>query len=200
MLQKLREEIGFYAEAIVMALPGYSGNRIRSGYLRRRFRATRGRLFVDRGCTIYGHEGITVGTEFRCGRGCLLAAHGGGSLEIGNAVALNTNVHLNASGGIRIFIGNDVIMGPNVVLRSADHGMERVDVPMRLQLHVPREIVVEDDVWISANVVIVGGVRIGKGAVIGAGAVVTRDIPEYAIAVGVPAVPIASRAPQPVRA
>ncbi len=43
------------------------------------------------------------------------------------------------------------------------------------------------DVWIGENVLILDGVRIGTGAVIGAGAVVTGDIPEYAIAVGVPA-------------
>jgi len=43
------------------------------------------------------------------------------------------------------------------------------------------------DVWIGANAIVLRGVKIDPGAVIGAGAVVTRDIPEYAIAVGVPA-------------
>ena len=43
------------------------------------------------------------------------------------------------------------------------------------------------DVWIGSRAIILGGVRIGHGAVIGAGAIVTRDIPAYAIAVGVPA-------------
>lgn len=44
-----------------------------------------------------------------------------------------------------------------------------------------------NDVWIGQNAVIMAGVNIGDGAVIGAGAVVTKDIPDYAIAVGVPA-------------
>ena len=44
-----------------------------------------------------------------------------------------------------------------------------------------------DDVWIGTNSVVLPGVTIGKGAVIGAGTVVTKDIPEYAIAVGNPA-------------
>lgn len=43
------------------------------------------------------------------------------------------------------------------------------------------------DVWIGKNVTIINGVHIGNGAVIGANAVVTKDIPDYAIAVGVPA-------------
>lgn len=44
-----------------------------------------------------------------------------------------------------------------------------------------------NDVWVGQNAVIMAGVNIGDGAVIGAGAVVTKDIPDYAIAVGVPA-------------
>lgn len=51
------------------------------------------------------------------------------------------------------------------------------------------------DVWIGHNATIMPGVSIGDGAVIGAGAIVTRDIPAYAIAVGVPARPIRSRFP-----
>mgnify|MGYP000928569106 CR=1 FL=1 len=48
-------------------------------------------------------------------------------------------------------------------------------------------IVIEDDVWIGESAIIMSGVHIGRGAVIGAGAVVTKDIPPYAVAVGVPA-------------
>lgn len=49
------------------------------------------------------------------------------------------------------------------------------------------EVTIGNDVWVGAHAVIMPGVRIGNGAVIGAGAVVTKDIPDYAIAVGVPA-------------
>ncbi len=55
------------------------------------------------------------------------------------------------------------------------------------------DVVVDHDVWIGANAIILRGVHIGTGAVIGAGAVVTKDIPPYAIAVGVPAVIIRYR-------
>ena len=50
-----------------------------------------------------------------------------------------------------------------------------------------RKTVIGSDVFIGANVTVLDGVHIGDGAVIGAGAVVTKDIPPYAIAVGVPA-------------
>ena len=48
------------------------------------------------------------------------------------------------------------------------------------------DISIGNDVWIGANVVVLDGVSIGDGAIIGAGAVVTRDIPPFSIAVGVP--------------
>lgn len=50
-----------------------------------------------------------------------------------------------------------------------------------------QETVIGHDCWIGANACILGGVKIGNGVVIGAGAVVTKNMPDYAIAVGVPA-------------
>ena len=49
------------------------------------------------------------------------------------------------------------------------------------------KVIIGNDVWIGAGVIINNGITIGDGAVIGAGAVVTKDIPPYSIAVGVPA-------------
>ena len=50
-----------------------------------------------------------------------------------------------------------------------------------------KDIIIEQDVWIGANVTILKGVRIGRGAVVAAGSVVVRHIPPYAIAGGIPA-------------
>lgn len=54
-------------------------------------------------------------------------------------------------------------------------------------------IVIEDDIWIGANVVVMSGVTIGRGSIIGAGSIVTKDIPRYSIAGGNPATVIKSR-------
>jgi len=52
---------------------------------------------------------------------------------------------------------------------------------------VYKRVIIKNDVWIGANSVIMPGITIGNGAIIGAGAVVTKDVPNYAIVVGVPA-------------
>jgi len=59
--------------------------------------------------------------------------------------------------------------------------------PIRDQGHRPGEIIVEDDVWLGANVTVIGSVRVGQGAVVAAGAVVTKDVEPYSIVGGVPA-------------
>ena len=59
-----------------------------------------------------------------------------------------------------------------------------------------RPVTIGNDVWIGLNAVIMDGVTIGDGAVIGACAVVTKDVPPYAIAVGIPAKVIKYRFPE----
>lgn len=61
-----------------------------------------------------------------------------------------------------------------------------------------KKVIVGNDVWIGARVMVVGGVTIGNGAVIAAGAVVTKDVPAYAVVGGVPAKIIKYRFPEPV--
>ena len=50
-----------------------------------------------------------------------------------------------------------------------------------------RDVIIEKDVWIGANVTILAGVHVGRGATIAAGAVVNKDVPPYSIVGGVPA-------------
>jgi len=114
-------------------------------------------------------------------------AHNNGLLKIGDRVNINHNVMLGASDNGEIIIGNDVLVGPNVVIRASNHVSSQKDIPINQQGHAAGRIVIEDDVWIGANSVILPNITIGKGAVIGAGSVVTKDVPFYSLAGGVPA-------------
>lgn len=101
-------------------------------------------------------------------------------------MAFNQNVLIDACSGF-IKLGNNVIIGPNSVLRAANHIFTDLDKPIRYQGHSGGKIIIEDDCWLGANVIVLKDVTVGKGSVIGAGAIVTKDIPPLSIAVGVPA-------------
>jgi galactoside O-acetyltransferase len=103
------------------------------------------------------------------------------------------NAHINASDGGEIRIGRDCLIGPNVVMRTTNHRYERTDIPMYMQGHDAGSIVIEDNVWIGANVILLPNITIGSGAIVGAGSVVTKSVPTMTIAAGVPARIIKSR-------
>ena len=87
---------------------------------------------------------------------------------------------------------------PDVVMRAADKSMQP-GLPMNRQPSIGLSIVIGNDVWIGANVTVVG-VCIGDGAVVAAGAVVTQDVPPWTVVGGVPPDPMKSREPHPTGA
>ncbi len=82
--------------------------------------------------------------------------------------------------------------------RRIQYGFDIVDDVEFFEWRKKHRCVLGHDVWIGHGVTVMAGVKIGTGAVIGAGAVVTKDIPPYAIAVGVPARVIKYRFPSDV--
>lgn len=91
-------------------------------------------------------------------------------------------------------IGRDVMMGEELRAISQNHKFDDITTPMRKQgWHEDQPIIVEDDVWIGARVIILPGIRIEKGSIIGAGTVVNKDIAQYSIAAGNPSKIIGKR-------
>ncbi len=85
-------------------------------------------------------------------------------------------------------VGKDVMMGPRCILLASSHDSDSVDQAMNSQgFKADQPIVVEDDVWLGAGVVVLPGRRIGRGSIIGAGSVVAHDVPPYSVAAGNPA-------------
>lgn len=127
---------------------------------------------------------IRLGEQVTLGP-CTIIESRGGKVQIGNRTGIGPFCVLYGHGGLEI--GADCLIASHVVCIPENHRFARTDVPMREQGGKRQGIRIGDDVWLATGVVVLDGVSIGKGAVIGAGAVVTRDIPPYAIAYGVPA-------------
>lgn len=84
-------------------------------------------------------------------------------------------------------IGKDVMMGPDVIYFKNNHRFDRMDIPIREQGNTEvKKLVIKDNVWIGARVILLSGITIGSGAVIGAGSVVTQDVPADSIVAGNP--------------
>lgn len=197
MISALLQEPGAWLDAGVSHLPGNIGVVARRFWLRRRLAACGDAAVIGAGTLVIAPAHIRIGHHFSCWRHCTIAAPHLGNVVIGDHVSLNANVYINAGCDGRISIGSHVLIGPNVVLRSSDHQTAEASRLIRSQGHVPGTIVIEDDVWLAANVTVVGGVTIGRGAVVGANAVVTRDVAPFTIVGGVPAKPIGHRGGAP---
>lgn len=114
----------------------------------------------------------------------------GPQVSLGNYSGLGSRCELYGE----VTIGEYVMIGPETVVYTTGHRFDRLDVPIGKQGSIGiKPVVIGNDVWIGRRVIIMPGVTIGDGCVIGAGAVVTKDVPPYSVAGGVPARIIRSR-------
>lgn len=130
-----------------------------------------------------------------CGK--LILAKCGSKVNIEKGAIFSSKVELGNYSGIGIrasiggtcIIGDDVMMGPNCTIYTRNHETSDISRPMRGQgFEEERPVFIGNDVWIGGNVTILPGVKIGNHCIIGACSVVTKDIPDWAVAAGNPAV------------
>ena len=86
-----------------------------------------------------------------------------------------------------VTIGNNIRLAQNITLSGLNHNYQDVSIPIHVQGVSTSPILIEDDTWIGANVVVLAGVKVGKHSIVAAGSVVTKNIPEYSVAAGNPA-------------
>jgi acetyltransferase-like isoleucine patch superfamily enzyme len=137
-----------------------------------------------------GKSFIDIGANSYLCSSCVIKAFNGW-IKMGHDCTVNEFAVLHGDGGLEI--GNDVRIAAQVRIIAMNHIYDDPEVPIRLQGIRANGIKIEDDVWLGIGTTVLDGVTIGKGSVIGAGAVVTKDIPPYSIAVGVPAKVIKKR-------
>lgn len=107
---------------------------------------------------------------------CVIRVRDNANLSIGNFVFFNDRCLLTVRNNVSI--GNNILFGPNVMIFDHDHDFRGNDFQNSF---VTAPIVIEDNVWVGANVTILKGSIIRKGAVIGANSVVTGEVPEDSV-------------------
>lgn len=133
-------------------------------------------------------------------RGQLLIFSYAGKIQIGNNVFIGEGTKIWSGSEVGIKIGNDVLISHNVFIGDTNsHEIDYLQrassfIEMTTQGHPKinpgvetKPVVIEDNVWLSFNVIVMKGVTIGKGSIIGSGSIITKDIPPFSLVVGNPA-------------
>jgi len=107
----------------------------------------------------------------------------GATLEIGDQVYINYGCSIGATQLVRI--GSRCNIGTYCIMMDNDY--HSLEPERRNEMPPSAPIILEENVWLGARVIVLRGVRIGANSVIGAGSVVSKDIPPRSVAVGVPA-------------
>ena len=142
-------------------------------------------------------DGIQLGNRVSIGKYAIIRPSNiyGGAIGQGLQMGNNSNIgpynYIGCSG--KITIGDNVMLAPRVSIYAENHVFDNPNITIKAQGVTKSAVVIEDDCWIAANVVILAGVTIGKGSVIAAGSVVNEDVPAFSVVAGVPARVIKSR-------
>lgn len=136
--------------------------------------------------------GVNLGKKVAVHRDCIFETGFGGSITIGEQTSIQNRGQFSGYLG-DIQIGNHVQIAPNCSFYPYNHGVNQNELISRQPLKSKGPIRIGDDVWIGVGATILENVRIGTGAIIGANAVVTKDVPDFCVAVGNPAVVLGNR-------
>src|SRR3954469_23058461 len=137
------------------------------------------------------NRGIRIGRGVFVGRNTILSCKDG-DIELADGANLGFNCEVFSASRVRI--GRSVLMAAYCYVIAGDHDFSDPSVAVLAQTRTSAGVSVGDGVWMGAGAKILDGVTVGEHAVIGAGAVVRENVPPSAIAVGIPARVVATRA------
>ncbi|BAU65939.1 hypothetical protein STA3757_33380 [Stanieria sp. NIES-3757] len=124
-------------------------------------------------------------------RGVHLSVFDSGQIIIDEGTYIGPYSCLSAYGKLKI--GKNCLIASHSSIYAHNHNFTEHDKLIAEQGFNFKGVTIEDDCWLGSGVRVLDGVTIGQGSVIGAGAVVTKNIPPYSIAVGVPATVVSTR-------
>ncbi|MGM3304988.1 DapH/DapD/GlmU-related protein [Anabaena sp. WFMT] len=193
----------------------FGGVKLRNLLYRTIFAQIGSSVYIQDGVEFISTDAIEIGDRVYIFKGVRIdgEGHENNIIHLENGVILERNVLIGALNKTYIEIGEDTFIGPSVCIAGPgnikigkqcliaahtgiyanNHNFTDPIKPIKYQGITRKGIVIEDDCWLGHGVKVLDGVTIGKGSVIGAGAVVTKDIPPFSVAVGIPARVIKSR-------
>jgi len=152
---------------------------------------------LGQGCyldeSVYIHAcpgGVEIGANTIVMHGAILHVYNfrnlpNAGIKIGRDSLIGEYSVIRGQGGVTI--GDRVYTSPFTQIIAVNHVFDDPKRSFVEQGITAEGIVIEDDVWLGASVVVTDGVHIGRGAVVAAGAVVTEDVPQHTVVGGVPA-------------
>lgn len=148
---------------------------------------TRGMVFFDRDVRVDARRGygrLILGKWVHLGANTALRCHEG-TLSLGDKSNLARGVSINCY--LDVEIGDSALIADDVYVSDFDHRFDDLTIPIKDQGIVKSRVRIGRDVWLGTKVTVCRGVVIGDGTVVGANAVVTKDLPPFSVAAGVPA-------------
>jgi acetyltransferase-like isoleucine patch superfamily enzyme len=140
---------------------------------------------------VEGYKRISIGSKVYINShgwlACMpLTGNNDCSLTIGDGTYIGRFCHIYSTS--KIEIGKKVLMADKVYISDNLHSYKNVEIPVIDQpIEQTNPVIIGDGAWLGENACIIGA-RIGKNSVVGANSIVTKDIPDYCVAVGSPAV------------
>jgi acetyltransferase-like isoleucine patch superfamily enzyme len=141
------------------------------------------RVAIDDDCVLdargAGDQGVQIGNDVLIARGTIIQGKNSW-IKVGNRCVIAGQCQLSSAGGI--CLGDAVQIAGHCYIGGGRYRIDRTDIPIMDQgMYSEGPVIIEDDVWLGAGVIVLDGVHIGKGCVIGAGAVIRENVPAYTI-------------------
>jgi len=137
------------------------------------------------------NAGITIASGTFIGRNTILSCKNG-DITLGEAANIGFNCEVFSAA--RVEIGARTLLAAYCYVIGGDHDWKDAGRPVLEQGRRGAGVTIGEGAWLGAGAKVLDGIHVGAGAIVGAGAVVNADVPEGAIAVGVPAKVVGSRA------
>ena len=151
-------------------------------------------VIIDDNCLLDAkgrdNEGIIIGSGVFIGRNSILSCKNG---DIILRDRVNIGFNSEVFSGSRVEIGNDTLVAAFCYFVGGDHAVDNAEAALTEQGSRSRGITVGANCWFGAGAIMLDGIKVGANAIVGAGAVVTKDVPDHAVSVGMPARQIRDR-------